>query len=99
VADRPPATVAPGDALALDVHVVSDLRVAIDDARVTARLGWPGGGQEWNWGGSVPADSCVRVGTLQAVVPEAVGPLRLDLGLHLSRRDVIVNHYRSTISR
>jgi hypothetical protein len=32
------------------------------------------------------------------VVPEADGPLRLDLELHLSRRDVIVNHYRSTIA-
>jgi hypothetical protein len=33
------------------------------------------------------------------VVPEADGPLRLDLGLHLSRRDVIANHYESTITR
>jgi beta-mannosidase len=98
VADRLPTTVAPGDALALDVHVVSDLRVAVDDARVTARLEWPGGRHEWRWAGDVPADSCVRVGTLQAVVPEADGPLRLDLELHLSRRDVIVNHYRSTIA-
>jgi beta-mannosidase len=98
IADRLPATVAPGDALALDVHVVSDLRVAVDDARVTARLEWPGGCHEWRWAGDVPSDSCVRVGTLQAVVPEADGPLRLDLELHLSRRDVIVNHYRSTIA-
>jgi beta-mannosidase len=99
VADRLPESVAPGDALALDVHVVSDLRVAVDDARVTARLEWPGGHHEWSWGGDIPADSCVRVGTLQTVVPEADGPLRLDLGLHLSRQDVIVNHYRSTIAR
>jgi beta-mannosidase len=99
VADRLPATVTPGDALALDVHVVSDLRMAVDDARVTARLEWPGGHHEWSWGGDVPADSCVRVGTLQTVVPEADGPLRLDLGLHLSRRTVIVNRYRSTIAR
>jgi beta-mannosidase len=98
IADRLPAVVAPGDALALDVHVVSDLRVAVDDARVTARLEWPGGCHEWRWAGDVPADSCVRVGTLQAVVPEADGPLRLDLELHLPRRDVIVNHYRSTIA-
>ena len=79
MADRLPAAVAPGDTLALDVHVVSDLRVAVDDARVTARLEWPGGRHEWRWGGEVPADSCVRVGTLQAVVPEAAGPLRLGL--------------------
>jgi beta-mannosidase len=99
VADRLPATVTPGDALALDVHVVSDLRVAVDDARVTARLQWPGGHHEWRWSGDIPADSCVRVGTLQTVVPEAEGPLCLDLGLHLSRRDVIANHYESTIAR
>ncbi len=99
VADRLPATVTPGDALALDVHVVSDLRVELDNARVTARLEWPGGGHEWRWSGDVPADACVRVGALQAVVPEADGPLRLDLGLHLSRRDVIVNHYQATIAR
>ena len=39
VADRLPATVAPGTALALDVHVVSDLRAAVDGARVSARPG------------------------------------------------------------
>jgi hypothetical protein len=33
------------------------------------------------------------------VVPEADGPLCLDLELHLSRRDVIVNHYQSAIAR
>ena len=98
VADRLPATVAPGEALALDVHVVSDLRAAVHDARVTARLEWPGGHHEWRWGGDIPADECVRVGTLQAVVPEAEGPLCLDLGLHLPRRDVVVNHYESTIA-
>jgi beta-mannosidase len=97
VADRLPATVAPGEPLALDVHVVSDLRVAVDDARVTARLEWPGGRHEWRWGGDIPADSCVRVGTLQAVVPEAEGPLCLDFGLHLSRRVTIANRYWSTI--
>jgi beta-mannosidase len=99
VADRLPATVAPRDPLALDVHVVSDLRVAIEEARVTARLEWPDGCHEWRWSGDVPADACVRVGTIQAVVPEADGPLRLDLGLHLSRRNVIVNRYESTIAR
>jgi beta-mannosidase len=99
VADRLPATVAPRDSLALDVHVVSDLRVAIEEARVTARLEWPDGCHEWRWSGDVPADACVRVGTIQAVVPEADGPLRLDLGLHLSRRNVIVNRYESTIAR
>lgn len=69
VADRLPATVTPGAPLALDVHVVSDLRRPIDDATVTARLTWPGGSHGWRWVGDVPADGCVRVGTLQLVVP------------------------------
>ena len=42
VADRLPASVAPGHALALDVHVVSDRRVAIEGAEVRAELRWRG---------------------------------------------------------
>ncbi len=83
VADRLPGTVAPGDALALDVHVVSDLRHALDDAVVTAELTWPGGQDEWRWQGEVPTDACERVGTVSVVVPEPdhPGPLRLELTL------------------
>jgi beta-mannosidase len=79
VADRPPSTVAPGDALALDVHVVSDLRRALEDAEVTAHLAWAGGERRWRWGGDVPADACQRVGTVQIVAPDAPGPLTLAL--------------------
>jgi beta-mannosidase len=81
VADRPPARCKPGDALALDVHVVSDLRVPVHAARVTAHLTWEGGSQEWRWEGDIPADECVRVGIVRAVVPGAPGPLTLDLEL------------------
>jgi beta-mannosidase len=81
VADLLPESVQPGDALALDVHVVSDLRVPVDGAEVRARLSWKGGEHGWAWQGDVPADSCVRVGTVQFVVPEGAGELRLDLEL------------------
>jgi beta-mannosidase len=81
VADRPPETVGAGDALALDVHVVSDLRMPIADGVVTARLSWDGGEHEWRWGGEIPPDACVRVGTIQALAPDVAGPLRLDLEL------------------
>jgi hypothetical protein len=40
-----------------------------------------GGEQRWRFGGSVPADACVRVGTLQIEVPDRPGPLTLDLTL------------------
>ena len=60
VADRLPATVAVGAALALDVHVVSDMRRLLEDTVCTAKLSWPGGSHAWRWGGDVPPDSCVR---------------------------------------
>jgi beta-mannosidase len=81
VADRPDAEYEPGAPIALDVHVVSDLRSAITGATVTARLGWRDGEHRWSWEGDVPADGCVRIGTVQAVAPDATGPLTLDLEL------------------
>jgi beta-mannosidase len=81
VADRLPESVHPGDALALDLHVVSDRRDPLPGCTVTARLAWDGGQHEWQFIGDVDADSCVRVGTLQAVVPDATGPLTLELVL------------------
>jgi beta-mannosidase len=87
VADRLPAAVAPGDSLALDVHVVSDLRVAVEDVRATATAAWPGGSHTWRWRGDIDADTCQRIDTLQIVVPEidddAGGRLTLDLVLEL----------------
>jgi len=81
VADRLPASVHPGEALALDVHVVSDRREPLVGCIVTARLAWTGGAHEWRFGGDIDADACVRVGTLQAIVPPADGPLTLELVL------------------
>jgi beta-mannosidase len=79
VADRPSASYRPGDALALDVHVVSDLRVPLPGGVVTARLTWPGGSHEWRWQGDVASDTCVRIGTVQAIAPDVAGELVLDL--------------------
>jgi hypothetical protein len=72
---------AAGDPIALDVHVVNDLRVPLAGVVVTAELSWPGrsdgggsdgsGSERWSWTGDVPADSVVRVGTIQAVAPSA----------------------------
>ena len=101
VADRVPATVAAGRPLALDVHVVSDLRTPIDDVRVTATLSWPGGEHTWRWRGAVGPDECVRVGTIQAVVPDlgpdAAGVLALDLELLRPDGEVVTNHDESRL--
>jgi hypothetical protein len=94
VCEEPPATVAPGDTLALDVHVVSDLREPIEGAVVDATVRWADGSRTWRWGGDVPADGCVRVGTITLVVPDAPGPLSIELGLG----EVIVNAYSSSVS-
>ena len=63
------------------MHVVSDLRTTLDGVRVQARLRWAGGDHAWAWEGPVDADSCVLVGTVQAVTPAEAGPLVLDLEL------------------
>jgi hypothetical protein len=98
VADRPAAWYRPGQPLALDVHVVSDQRTPMPGAEVHATLAWPGGEQQWRWAGDIPADSCERVGTLQAVVPDAPGALTLDLALSAGEMAAI-NHYVSRITR
>jgi beta-mannosidase len=97
VADRPPLTASPGTALALDVHVVSDLRQPLDGADVTARVAWNGGSHAWRWAGDVPADSCVRIGTVSFVVPDTTGVLTVDL--ELVAGDIAAsNRYETTIS-
>ncbi len=81
VADRLPAVVAPGRCIAVDVHVVNDLRIAVVDARLRAHLRWSNGEHEWTYTGTAEADSVCRIAVLQFVVPDAPGELWLDLTL------------------
>jgi beta-mannosidase len=98
VADRLPETVGVGQALSLDIHVVSDRRDPVDGAEVTAKLSWAGGDQAWRWAGDVGPDACAKVGTLQVIVPAAVGPLALDVELRLADGEQITNRYESVIA-
>ncbi len=102
VADRLPTTVAAGRPLALDVHVVSDRREPVEGARVTALVTWPGGEHTWRWRGDVGPDECVRVGTLQLVVPDlgpdSTGVLALDLELRLPDGTFVTNHDESRLA-
>ena len=97
VADRLPSGVAPGEALAVDVHVVSDLLEPVEDAAISAVLSWPGGEQGWRWSGGIPA-GCVRVGTIQAAVPDTPGALVLDLDL-VAGAVAATNRYETRITR
>ena len=101
VADRLPPSVAAGQALALDVHVVSDLRTPVDGARVRARVSWPGDEHGWGWTGDVAADACERVGTVQVVAPDLgpapTGVLALDLELTLPDGEVVTAHDESRL--
>lgn len=84
VADRLPATMQPSQALAIDVHVVSDLRIPLSDLLCTATSSWEGGSQRWQFAGDVPEDSVVRVGTLELEAPASAGPLTLTLDLEVT---------------
>jgi beta-mannosidase len=97
VADRPAPAYAPGQAVNLQVHVVSDLRQALPGATVTARLSGPELERDWRWVGDVPADSCVRVGTVRATAPDRPGPLVLELDVRAGEV-VAANRYTSTVA-
>jgi beta-mannosidase len=99
VLERPPATVAPGQRLELDVHVVSDRRDDLVAARTTLDVSWDGGSQQLGWAGDVPADDCVKVGTLRLTVPDVDGPLTFALALEHDGGPVTTNAYEATISR
>jgi beta-mannosidase len=81
IADRPPDFVAAGDELRLDVHAVNDLRVDVDPAVINVVASWAGGERRWRFGGVVPADECVKVGTISLSIPETLGALTIDLAL------------------
>jgi beta-mannosidase len=98
VAERLPARLSTGTPVGIDIHVISDVRTPLAGLEVTAELTWTGGSHGWRWGGSVDADGVSFVGTARFVVPDAPGPLVLDLHL-VSGDHVATNRYQSTIAR
>jgi beta-mannosidase len=97
VADPLPRVLRAGERVDLDVHVVSDLREPIDFAVVDVTASWPGGGDEWRFGGAVGADDVVKVGRVRFVVPDTVGAVRLELAL-TAGEITARNHSTSTIT-
>jgi beta-mannosidase len=99
VADPLPSHARPGDRLEADIHVVSDLRTPLDDVVVSVRLrtGTEDLGRGPSWTGSVPADSCVRVGRLDVLAPARRGPFTVEL--HLTAGDTsVIRHAVVTVS-
>lgn len=96
VADSLPTEVGMGQAFALDIHVVSDLRRPLRNVTCGATLRWPGGAHRWAWTGDIPPDDCVRVGTVQFVVPEVAGELWLDLTVEHAEA-AATNRYTASI--
>ena len=95
VADRLPARLVPGTPVALDIHVVNDLRRRLPCAVVDAEITWTGGSHRWRFGGDVDPDAVARVGMLSWVVPDAAGLVTLTL--RLSGPEEAVNRYDATI--
>jgi len=80
VAERPAETYSSGDVLELDVHVISDRRSTIASVRTTATVTFASGfTHRQAWDGEVPADGCVRVGTIALTVPKVAGPVTIEL--------------------
>jgi len=97
VTDRPPAIVAPGDVLHLDVHVVNDTRIPIESATVDIVASWSGGERRWRFGGDAGADDVAKVGTIDLEIPTTLGALTIDVrldaeGVHAT------NHYGTAIT-
>lgn len=97
IADALGCTTRPGDVHDIDIHVVSDLRTALDFAVVDAVASWPGGEQRWRFGGPIPADEVVKVGQINFEVPNATA--QLELAFTLSCGDITsTNRYSVTIA-
>ncbi len=94
VADPFPPDLTAGAMIELDIHVVSDLREPIEGVQLDATLTDPSGRHLFCWGGDVPADSCIRVGTVEWSVPVSWGEVTLQL--HLTGPGLDVTNRTST---
>ena len=99
VADRLPVSMEPGQRTSIDIHAVSDLHRALEDAQVMAVLTTTAAGGEsrqWIWEGDIAADECCRIGAIDVIAPYAEGQITLDLTLQCG--DVVAtNRYTSDV--
>lgn len=86
--DALPAALPAGERLRQDVHVVSDLRYELIDVEAVAELEVDGHVTTWRWTGDIPADSVVKVGTIDHRVPPQARALTLRLVLRTENGEV-----------
>lgn len=84
IADRLPRNPTPGTRLRPSIHVVNDLHRDLGIVTLTARFAVNGQHYDSSFEGEIPADSCVKVATLDWTIPAtARGNLELALELNL----------------
>ena len=98
VADPLPVDVVPGIEHRQNIHVISDLRDAVDEARVDVTLLWPRGQRSWHFAGPLDADSVTKAGDITWIVPRGPGPVTLELTLTIGS-EVLSNRYESSVQR
>ena len=69
VVDRIPVSAAPGDTVALAVHVVNDQRVALVNAVASVTISADGWSVTRTWTGDIDADDVAFVGTCEVTLP------------------------------
>lgn len=98
-----PATVSAGQCVSFAIHVVSDARAGIDDARVVARVNVDGESETHEWSGSIDADATTFIAALQIDVPPSNTPgsnglVQVDLQVEAGEHTA-TNSYVAAIDR
>ena len=97
VADPLPAVVLRGETIDLAVHVVSDLREPIGEARVRATVRAGESEATQTWVGPIPADDCVLIGHITTTVPDNATDVEVDL--ELTGSDLSVTNRYTALAR
>ncbi|NNE73681.1 MAG: hypothetical protein HKN26_08470 [Acidimicrobiales bacterium] len=91
VADPLPHLMVVGAPLAIDIHVVSEKRSPLREARVKAVLDLYGHRRTWEWEGDIPADGVARIG--QVTWPAMHHETEIELDLELTGAATATNRY------
>lgn len=80
VTDPLPPVLAPGEVVALAIHVVNDRREPVA-ATVSVTARGPDGPRQWGFRGEVGADSCELIGRVELVAPDRAGEVLVGVAL------------------